>query len=296
METTDFYKEEVRQGYTITSTQKKVWAVQLDMLDEVDRICKKYNIPYFADSGTLIGAVREKGYIPWDDDIDLIMMRPDYQKFIRVAERELKEPLVLQTAYCEENYLRGHAQIRNSETTGANKEDIKAGYNCGIFIDIFPMDAMPDSPLAAKWWGFQVKLSWILLYNCYRYGYYENATIAGKLIHMIGTMRHCPLRTAYARYERLCRKYEKRNTQHVCDTNFIRALKKNTWRREWFAGSHYVPFENRMIPIPDGYDGRLRQEYGEYMTPSKAPTEHGDLVLDPDVSYREKLNIRKEVR
>lgn len=145
METAEFYKEEIRCGWRVDEKTKRIWAVQLEMLDEVERICKKYGLKYFADSGTLIGAVRHQGYIPWDDDIDLAMLREDYETFLKVAPGELKEHLVLQTPYREKNYLRAHAQLRNSRTTGCSREDRKAGYNCGIFIDIFPLDAMPEA-------------------------------------------------------------------------------------------------------------------------------------------------------
>ena len=150
MEEEIFYKEEMRCGWKVDQKTKRVWAVQLEMLDEVERICKKHGLKYFADSGTLIGAVRHQGYIPWDDDIDLVMLREDYEAFIRIAPGELRKPLALQTLYAEKNYLRAHAQIRNSQTTGCSKEDRKAGYNCGIFIDIFPLDAMPEGKLASR--------------------------------------------------------------------------------------------------------------------------------------------------
>ena len=85
MEDRDFFREEERCGYLITEKMKRVWAVQLAMVDEVERICRKYGLRYFADSGTLIGAVRDRGYIPWDDDIDLAMLREDYDRFVKVA-------------------------------------------------------------------------------------------------------------------------------------------------------------------------------------------------------------------
>ena len=133
METAEFYKEEIRCGWRVDEKTKKVWAVQLEMLDEVERICKKYGLKYFADSGTLIGAVRHQGYIPWDDDIDLVMLREDYETFLKVAPGELKEYLVLQTPYREKNYLRAHAQLRNSRTTGCSKrtgwQDITVGFH-----------------------------------------------------------------------------------------------------------------------------------------------------------------------
>ena len=92
----EFYKEEIRCGYTVDEKTKRVWAVQLEMLDEVERICKANGLKYFADSGTLIGAIRHEGYIPWDDDIDLVMLREDYDKFVQIAPAWLKEDLVLQ--------------------------------------------------------------------------------------------------------------------------------------------------------------------------------------------------------
>ena len=289
MEEREFYREEVRCGFPVTEKMKRVWAVQLSMLDEVERICRKYGLRYFADSGTLIGAVRDKGYIPWDDDIDLAMLREDYERFVKVAPRELGEGLKLQTVYTEENYLRGHAQIRDGRTTGYNEEDARAGYNCGIFIDIFPLDGMPDGKLAARLWAFQVRLGWMVLYTWYRYDYYEKKTLAGRLLHGFGRLLHIPMRRAYRRYEMVCARYKGKHTKRVCDTVFISQLAKNTWERKWFEDVVYLPFENRQIPAPVGYDGRLRAEYGEYWRPAKAPTMHGGLVLDPDVPYEEYL-------
>lgn len=289
MEEREFYREEVRCGFPVTEKMKRVWVVQLSMLDEVERICRKYGLRYFADSGTLIGAVRDKGYIPWDDDIDLAMLREDYERFVKVAPRELGEGLKLQTVYTEENYLRGHAQIRDGRTTGYNEEDARAGYNCGIFIDIFPLDGMPDGKLAARLWAFQVRLCWMVLYTWYRYDYYEKKTLAGRLLHGFGRLLNIPMRRAYRRYEMVCARYKGKHTKRVCDTVFISQLAKNTWERKWFEDVVYLPFENRQIPAPVGYDGRLRAEYGEYWKPAKAPTMHGGLVLDPDIPYEEYL-------
>ena len=285
MENERFFEEEIRGGVKVDSMKKRVWAVQLKLLDEVERICGKYGLRYFADSGTLIGAVRERGYIPWDDDIDLVMMREDYEIFTRVAPGELHDPLVLQTAYTEDNYLRGHAQLRDGSTTGYTAEDLKAGYNCGIFIDIFPLDGMPDGSRFRSLWAARIRFVWSALYAAYRFGYYENATIAGRILNGLARLLSLPMRTAYARYEALCCRYSKRDTKYVCNTVFVRRLEKNTWERRWFDEAVYMPFENRMIPVPVGYDERLKAEYGDYLRPVQAPTMHGDVVLNADVPY-----------
>ncbi len=287
MEEMKFYEKETRCGYEVTEKTKRVWAVQLEMLDEVERICKKYHIRYFADSGTLIGAVRHKGYIPWDDDIDLVMMREDYNRFIGAASREVKEPLFLQTVYTEKNYLKGHIQIRNSNTTGYNAEDRKAGYHCGIFIDIFPLDGVPEAGWKQRWWRLQVRTAWKVLYTWYRFGYYSNATLFGRVLYGVGRILKIPIPKAFRWYEKLCAKYSGRKTAYVCDTVFIADWEKNLWERKWFEEAVMMPFENRTIPVPRGYDGRLRAEYGDYLKPVQAPACHGELVLDPDISYKE---------
>ncbi|MBO4267136.1 MAG: LicD family protein [Lachnospiraceae bacterium] len=87
----DFYEDEVIEGFYVPSMLKKAWGVQMDVLRETDIICRRHNIPYFADWGTLLATIRHSGYIPWDDDLDISMKRKDYERFLRYAEKELPE-------------------------------------------------------------------------------------------------------------------------------------------------------------------------------------------------------------
>ena len=96
-----FLEEELRSGYLVSSKMKKIWAVQLDLLEQIKHVCSRYHLTYYADSGTLLGAVRHKGYIPWDDDIDIVMKRSDYNKLIEIAPIEFKKPYFLQSAHSE---------------------------------------------------------------------------------------------------------------------------------------------------------------------------------------------------
>ena len=146
----EFLKEEVRQGYTVTEKMKKVWAVQLDLVHKLDTVCKKYGLRYFADSGTLLGAVRDKGFIPWDDDIDIVMLRRDYELLKKVADKEFRHPYFYQDMYRDEGLIRPHAQLRNSETTAYLPQEKNRPYNKGIFVDIFPLDILPDDEKTRK--------------------------------------------------------------------------------------------------------------------------------------------------
>ena len=84
-----YFEDEVRDGFYVASVIKRIWAAQLEVLEDIDKVCKKHHIRYFAEWGTLLGAVRHKGFIPWDDDLDIGMLREDYEKFKKVAQREL---------------------------------------------------------------------------------------------------------------------------------------------------------------------------------------------------------------
>jgi lipopolysaccharide cholinephosphotransferase len=131
----------------------RVWAVLIALLEEFMCVCRRHDISFFVDGGTMLGAIRHKGFIPWDDDIDLIMTRSEYEKLLLVTN-EFKQPYFLQTSFNEPQAARGHAQLRNTNTTAILKSEMKDGrpcyaFNQGIFIDIFVLDNIPDDDIAA---------------------------------------------------------------------------------------------------------------------------------------------------
>lgn len=125
-------------------------SIELEIFDEFVRICKKYDLSYFLMGGTLLGAVRHKGFIPWDDDIDVGMPRSDYEKFILVAQDELKEELFLQNYHSEPNCGLVFSKIRKGNTTMSEKYSAHIKMHQGIWIDIFPYDYLGDKKKISK--------------------------------------------------------------------------------------------------------------------------------------------------
>lgn len=282
----DFLKEEERCGFTVSLERKKLWAIELDLLTEVDRICRNYNLKYFAFGGTLLGAMRHKGFIPWDDDIDLAMHRNDYEIFCKVAPYELASYMFLQSAYTEKDYGAPHIKIRNSQTTGATKYDFEFGYNKGIFIDIFPIDRIPDDESEFKRMCQKIAKQKRILDIGVRKFYYIGSEIitetekeeARSIIEKEG------LKQVYAAMESMCAEHINKKTKR-CSWLLFHLDDDIYYESSDYEESLYVPFEHLSIPVPNGYDRILTTRYGEYMKPVKAGVSHGDLIVNVDIPY-----------
>ncbi len=280
---------ETKCGFYVDSNRKKVWQVELDILEKVVDICKRHSIKYFLCGGTLLGAVRHQGYIPWDDDIDLLMKRDEYNKFINIAEKELKYPYFMQCYKTEKEYVRGHMQIRNSETTAIIQGDIYNKYNKGIFIDIFPLDNIPDNKWKKKIFMKEIKLKKEFL----RYKHHNDENIQytnfrGKLkkqiFKFVGTF--CNFQKVINKFEKRCQKYNKIKTVQ-CGAIAFRP-EEFKYDNSWFDESVEVKFEYFELPIPKGYNELLTRQYGDYMEipENKNGSLHGNVFFDTEKSYK----------
>ncbi|MDE7455074.1 MAG: LicD family protein [Prevotella sp.] len=140
--TTNHYLEQFK-AQQLRSCQLK----QLSILEEIDRICQKHHIAYWLDGGTLLGAVRHKGFIPWDDDIDIAMRQDDVDRFISIAPQELREGLFLQTPQNEPQVKEPIIKVRDLNSFYVEKNDnFAADYQKGLYVDIFPMIDYPTLP------------------------------------------------------------------------------------------------------------------------------------------------------
>ncbi|SCY41558.1 lipopolysaccharide cholinephosphotransferase [Lachnospiraceae bacterium XPB1003] len=288
----EFYREEVRNGHTVSASTKKIWAVELELLSEFDRVCRECGLPYYADQGTLLGTVRHGGFIPWDDDIDLIMFRKDYDRLIHECGDKFKEPFFLQTAYSEKDYFRGHAQLRKSDTCAAiPSEAYTLNINQGIFLDIFVMDNIPEGEAELE--------KTIKILNDYHdvMSIMTQHDIKGsflkKLRCRLGILKR---RIKFGNVLSVYKKTEK-VVKNIPDTGYVdkllfwhdaKSVKKI--RSEWYEKTEYLEFENTKLPVPYKYDEVLKAQFGEnYMTPIKGTAFHPNLIIDTERSYKEVL-------
>jgi len=141
---------------------RKVQLRMLEMLIEIDKICRKHAIPYWLSSGTALGAVRHGGFIPWDDDLDIEILHKDYKKLLRCLQRELPKTMFVQTSSTDKHYFQQYAKVRDLRTRIMEKEEFasKHLYN-GIFVDIFPMERTSEfiKSIASKLYGPVFKMA-----------------------------------------------------------------------------------------------------------------------------------------
>lgn len=285
-----FYNEEVRCDFVVTSDRKKLWSLQLELFVELDRICQKHNIKYFAGGGTMLGAVRHKGYIPWDDDIDINMFRKDYDKFCEVATTELKHPYFLQTPMTDIDFASYHVKLRNSNTTCTTKYDTMFKYNQGVFIDIFPYDYIPDNEEEKEFFYSKIREYRRKLDIGMRKFYHINGVLVSdeEKREVKEFFKVNSFKDVYREYDELCGKYSEEPTSRVGVLAYT-INGKFEHPSEWFNEYTYMDFEMLKIPLPVEYDKYLSLHYGNYMEIKKSGSMHGDLIFYPDVPYTEYL-------
>ena len=288
--TDDFLKEEVRCEYSVTIKQKKIWAIELDLLSKLLEVCNKYNIKVFAFGGTLLGAVRHKGFIPWDDDVDVCLLKDDFEKLLSVAEKEFDEPYFFQTAFSDKRFHIGYARLRNSNTTGFIPYNDDINYNNGIFIDIFIMNGYTNNKLKLKSQRFKLSLLEKLIHS-----YYVDLG-SKKGIKKVAMMLVKKFDNLFLNYDKLTRKYYNTLTKYDSDSERVTLLTGSDYfmTRYWcmkddFSEVVMLPFESLSIPAPRNYDRILSNSYGDYMefppVEKRGKWHENVIFFDPDVSY-----------
>lgn len=279
----DFFREEVRNDFLVDVERKKIWAIELDLLSELDRVCKKHGLKYFLWAGSLLGAVRHQGFIPWDDDMDVAMLRDDYDK-LKELTYEFSHPYFLQYPHTDPQAGYSHLKIRNSNTTAFNKIWGFRSYNFGIYIDIFPMDNFfeegqkernrkieelnVDSSLYMK-----MPSPYINDWDKYRMKNYSGRTIVEN----------------FDEIERLATMY--RDVPSDCGiraTSGSLRFDKIVWPYEYISETVDLPYEDRSFPAPIAYIKCLEQAFGDWRQfppVEKRVNKHGHTIFEPDIPF-----------
>lgn len=282
--------------YEITSEKQALFDKLLDLLKEFNRVCEDNNIRYFVFAGTMLGAIRHKGFIPWDDDIDVVLPRKDYNKLKIIAENgAFKEPYFFQNPSTDRGYPKGFCRLRNSNSTEISLIDVYMKCNSGIFIDIFPLDVLPEDELLRKKLFKELHYTRACMNAFSRY-YSGFGTIGTNKIKEIGYYLLLPLfKIGILRMDKLYRKYDKIVSQfNNSNGKYVGTIAVSFEeprfifeRKYWESEVIYVDFEGMKVPVPKDYDALLKHSYGDYMTPVQAPTCHGETLFSVTTPYKQ---------
>ena len=279
--------EEKRHEYT-KEQLKKLQQISLSMAVLFYKFCRENQLTAYLCGGGCIGALRHKGFIPWDDDLDFFMPREDYEIFIKKwKDYEPGQKLVLSVSdreYLDHNLF---ATLRNRETTSIRPYQKNLDLVHGVALDIIPLDGYPDSRLQRK-----LQCFWALIYSLFcaqvipeKHG--GLMALGSRLL--LGVIRGKKLRyRIWALAKRHMTKYRIQDCKGITELCSGPGYMKNWYDKEWFASYTEVDFEDQRLPIPVGYDAYLRTAFGDYTKlPEKEQrrAHHDCVFVDLDTPY-----------
>ncbi len=268
----------------------RVHETNLKMLKEIDRICRKYKIKYALDSGTLLGAVRHGGFIPWDDDVDVMFTRTNYEMFAKVVRRELPETM----SFVEPNEYHGGkafydfvSRITYDKSQKFEESGKMAFYDDKISrlcVDLFVVDALPSGAVSKR----LTKLMHCIVYGLalghrYKINYSDYQGVMKLFVFVLSSVgRLVPFPVTYRLWRGLCKKDAKRDVPLYFYTNYAPNYFYVEMKKEWDDQVEEVPFEDAKLFIPAGWKPYLEQVYGDYMKlppEEKRIPEHSDMEI-----------------
>ncbi len=242
---------------------EKIRLIQLDMLKEVKRICEKNNIKYSIMAGTLLGSVRHKGYIPWDDDADFAMLRSEYEKFKVAVEKDLdKSKYYFQHSKNTYGYRWTYGKLRRKNTLFIRHGQEHLPYESGIFIDVFPFDNVPENIYERLIHNMCCNIVRKILWS--EVGRKTEKNMLIKNIYKL--LSNIPLKDAFYMYELLVK------WSNSKDSRFVRILTFPTpsngvygYLKCWYKNLEDLVFENELFPAPKDFDSCLSMTFGDYL-------------------------------
>ncbi len=272
----NYFQDELRGDFLVTECMKRYWAASLKTVEFFDDICKRHNLTYWADCGTLLGAFRHHGFIPWDDDIDLGMPRKDYDKFLQIAKTELPEGFFVSTFDSGAHRYNGITVILNHAETLFTPDILLTYYNCPfpVGFDLYPYDICPEDENDQQQWRLDylkslkeihaIRDSWKRKEDC-DYGELERLGVDA---------------------EKIAGRYADSSSEDIMRFIFF-ALNnnRNILKKKWCFNTANMPFETATIPVPLYIEEVLISEFGaDYVRSVKAPSAHNYPLYRRDIS------------
>lgn len=279
-----YFKGEERDGFYIKPLMKRAWAAQLEILLQIDQICKRNNIQYFASSGTLLGAIRHGGYIPWDDDLDIEMKRLDYERFLKAAEKELPEGYEIANPITDSKWNLPFSRILNTMEIPLHGERLQQfhGFPMQAGVDIFPIDYLPVDNAEEELMLNMFRAVYILAFGWDKGNMSEDEKMKSlREVEMCCNFRFTqnqPYRQQlWMLADRISAMYWDANSG-AKEVSMIYLLENRPDFRipvSCYRHAERVPFENIMVPVPVDYEQVLTVHYGkDYMTPKRTGADH----------------------
>lgn len=273
--------------------------IELEILKEFICVCNTLKLRYYAICGTAIGAIRHKGFIPWDDDIDVCMPRPDYESFLRQGQKLLSPNLFLQTNLTDPSYPNNYAKIRDNTTTFVELAVKDINMNHGVYIDIFPIDGVSKNRFQRVIFKAMKLLYSMRINSIYHHSKCRhNRSFKGKILQLFSIIATCPfsLNEVITKRDKLFKKY----SFDSCDivANHCGAWgDREIFPKVYFGEGITKKFEGIDIVIPIKYDQLLKNVYGDYMKlppEEQRVTHHYCTLIDLEKTYKYYMRGNKE--
>lgn len=278
------------EGETLQKLQSVLFSILCDVLD----VCDRNGIAYTLGGGSCLGAIRHKGFIPWDDDIDMNMLRPDYERFCSIFEEELGDKYWLHCPATTKGYGLGLARVRKKDTVFKGRDDINFD-ECGVFIDLFIVENAPNNPLVRKIHGFgSLALGFAL--SCRRFAAFEDEYMSladgnAGLTKTFKTKIKIGKLFSFRSVDQWCRSWDSWNS--LCKNNqskyvVIPVGRKHYYEETYVRKDHFPPaqgvFCGRTVSVPAKTHPYLCTLYGEdYMTPPPVEERETHVVYALDL-------------